>query len=243
MVGAPTAISDADIKFAAELSEKYEKLQPAEIIAQALETRLFRKPAVVSSFGAEAVVLLHMVASIRPSMPVVFIDTGKLFGETLRYRDRLQHHLGLEDVRTVGPKKAEIEEHDPMGSLNRLSPDACCAVRKTAVLNRALQPFDSWLSGRKRHQSDLRRQMSIVEIAEGRAKLNPLSNWSQEELKHYIITNRLPMHPLTKDGYFSIGCLPCSERAMPNEDPRSGRWKGFQKTECGIHLPPDRNKD
>ena len=225
------------VENAEALSQRYESMQPVDILSDALETTIFSRPAVVSSFGAESVVLLHMIAGIAPDLPVLFIDTGKIFGETLRYRDRVQHFLGLEDVRTVGPQKAIVDEADPIGALNRTDPDACCAVRKAAALNRALAPFDSWISGRKRHQSALRSQMSIVEIVDGRAKLNPLANWSREEIKNHLIENRLPDHPLVREGYLSIGCMPCSERVKPGDDPRSGRWTSFEKTECGIHLP------
>lgn len=232
-----SAIAQSAESAAEALSARYERMDPRDMIADALSQPHFSRPAVVSSFGADSVVLLHLVALTRPDLPVLFIDTGKLFGETLRYRDRLQHFLGLEDVRTVAPKKVDIDERDPMGALNRTDPDACCAVRKTAALQRALEPFDSWISGRKRHQSALRAHMAIVEIVDGRVKLNPLANWSPERIKEHFIEHRLPEHPLVKDGYLSIGCLPCSERARPGDDPRAGRWSNFEKTECGIHLP------
>jgi len=225
-----------------ELSTRYEKLDPHDIIADALEQPLFVAPAIVSSFGADSVVLLHLASQIRPDLPVIFIDTGKLFGETFRYRDRLQHLLGLEDVRTIGPRKAHLEETDPIGALNRTDPDTCCAVRKTQALQRALTPFDSWINGRKRHQSTLRAQMQIVENADGRVKLNPLANWSRDKIKEYFVTHRLPEHPLVKEGYLSIGCLPCSERVKPGDDPRSGRWSNFEKVECGIHVPATSKK-
>lgn len=228
---------------AAALSRRYERLDPREMTADALRSPLFSRPALVSSFGAESVVLLHVISVVAPDMPVIFIDTGKLFGETLRYRDRVQHFLGLEDVRTVAPRKSDVDERDPMGSLNRTSPDECCALRKTATLQRALEPFDSWISGRKRHQSAIRSEMAIVEFADGRAKLNPLANWSRDEIKAHLIEHRLPDHPLVRENYLSIGCFPCSERVRPGDDPRSGRWSSFEKTECGIHQPMRPEKD
>jgi len=228
---------------AAKLSDRYETFEPSQIIKDALNQTLFHRPAVVSSFGADSVVLLHMIAEIQPDIPVLFIDTGKLFGETLRYRDRLQHLLGLEDVRTIAPRKTEVDAEDPVGTLNSSNPNACCAVRKTAALARRLEPFDSWISGRKRHQSSLRAKMKIVEFTDGRAKLNPLANWSQDQIKDYFFVHRLPEHPLVKEGYLSIGCLPCSDRVKPGVDPRQGRWSNFEKTECGIHLPGGRKSD
>ncbi len=235
-VFAPAGLEDGD-SIVNKLAAEYELIEPHEIIADALTRPLFSVPAVVSSFGAESVVLLHLVAQVKPDIPILLVDTGKLFGETLRYRDRLQHLLGLEDVRTIAPRKKDVDDADPMGALNRTDPDACCDVRKTQPLNRLLSPFNSWISGRKRHQSSLRARMPIVEIVGRKAKLNPLANWSREKLNEHIVKHRLPEHPLMKDGYLSIGCISCSERVQPGEDPRAGRWANFEKTECGIHLP------
>jgi len=224
-----------DGAFLARLNAKYEKLPPAEIIADALAQEWFPRPVVVTSFGAEAVVLLHMTSRAKADIPVIFIDTGKLFGETLRYRDRLQHVLGLEDVRTVGPRLSEIEQYDPMGLLNQESPEMCCNIRKTKVLARALTPFDSWINGRKRFQNNSRGSLRIIEFEQERMKLTPLANWSAQDLKDYAIKNALPLHPLVKQGYPSIGCFPCTSKVTHEDDARSGRWPGKSKTECGIH--------
>ncbi|MEM9496073.1 MAG: phosphoadenylyl-sulfate reductase [Pseudomonadota bacterium] len=230
---APRTVDDA---FLADVSRDYERMSAQAIIAHALYQPWFDRPAVVSSFGAEAVVLLHLITRIKPDVPVIFIDTGKLFGETLRYRDRLQHVLGLEDVRTVGPRLAEVKEIDPMGLLNRQSPDRCCDLRKTSVLERALSLHGAWLNGRKRFQNDLRADIDIVARDEaGRIKLTPLANWSAKDIKEYILGENLPLHPLVKQGYPSIGCFPCTSKVAPGDDARAGRWQGRDKTECGIH--------
>lgn len=217
------------------LNDSYETMTTSEIIQHALALEVFSRPAIVTSFGAEAVVLLHIISQVKPDIPVIFIDTGKIFGETLRYRDRLQHVLGLEDVRTVGPRQAEIDAHDPMGLLNQESPDKCCDIRKTRVLARAIRPFNSWINGRKRFQSSVRSELKIVERDGERMKLTPLANWTARALKEYVIEHALPMHPLVKQGYLSIGCFPCTSKASSSNDTRSGRWAGKSKSECGMH--------
>ncbi len=194
--------------------------------------------ALVSSFGAEAAVLLHMAAQIDPALPVIFLDTGKLFGETRRYRDVLVDRLGLRDVRTIEPDIARIAADDPDGTLWRSAPDRCCALRKVEPLDRALAGFDAWINGRKRSHGGLRAALPLVEQADGKVKLNPLAEWLAPDVAAYFATHDLPPHPLEADGYHSIGCLPCTDRAAPGEDLRAGRWRGQDKTECGIHLTP-----
>jgi phosphoadenosine phosphosulfate reductase len=218
-----------------KLNDRYEALSALEIIEDVAFSEDFGRLAVVSSFGAESAVLLHLTARVRPDMPVLMIDTGKLFGETLHYRTQLQHLLGLEDIRVVAPRRAELEEHDPLGTMSATDPDQCCAIRKTSVLKRALSNFDSWLNGRKRYQSDTRSLMSIVEADGPRLKVNPLANWTMEDIRNYMIEHELPHHPLIEKGYGSIGCRPCTSKVREGADPRSGRWQGLDKTECGIH--------
>lgn len=217
------------------LNDKYENMTPFEILEDAFERSLFGATAVVSSFGAESAVLLHMVAEIAPGTPVLLIDTGKLFGETLQYATLLQHRLGLEDVRRVHPKRSDVERLDPIGKLSGNAPDKCCKLRKTDVLERALKPFQTWINGRKRFQSDQRSLLSVVERDSERIKLTPLANWTANEITSYIRDNKLPAHPLLAKGYGSIGCFPCTSKVESGADPRSGRWSGIDKTECGIH--------
>ena len=193
------------------------------------------KLAIVSSFGAESVVLLGMVAKIAPQTPVIFLNTGKLFGETLRYRDQLQDVLGLTDIRSIGPDPKDREAHDPKGDLWSHDPDACCNFRKTVPLRWALTGFEAIITGRKRFQTVMRTQMEKVEIVDGRFCFNPLAEWSLPELVSFIDENALPHHPLANDGYPSIGCVPCTRRLKAGENYRDGRWSGFDKIECGIH--------
>ncbi len=193
--------------------------------------------ALVSSFGTEAAVLLHLVAAIDRATPVLFVDTLKLFPETLRYRDLLTARLGLSDVRTIQPDAARLAQDDPEGDLWRTDPDRCCALRKVEPLERALAGVDAWINGRKRFQGGARTALAAVERADGRTKLNPLAEWSVEDIDGYFAVHNLPRHLLEADGYSSIGCMTCSAPTLPGEDRRAGRWRGQDKTECGIHLP------
>lgn len=217
------------------LNAAYDGKSAAAIIDHAVHEAFRGRIAFVSSFGAESAVLLHLMASVDPSTPVLFLDTHKLFGETVRYRSRLQHHLGLEDVRVIGPRKRDLERDDPQGTLSMHDPDRCCELRKAEPLTRALTGFDCWATGRKRHQTGFRKDMEIVEHDGASFKLNPLAQWSRADIAAYLTAHKLPEHPLIKQGYFSIGCMPCTSKVEDETDARSGRWAGQAKTECGIH--------
>ncbi len=197
------------------------------------------KVAMVSSFGSESAILLHMMAQIDANTPVLFLNTGKLFGETLRYRDRLQDELGLGDLRTIAPYTEERAARDPDGTLWSRDTDACCEFRKVVPLKRALAGFAAQITGRKRFQTGARADMKPVEFFEGRFRFNPLANWSLEDLEAYSVAHKLPRHPLVEDGYPSIGCMPCTRRVAAGEDYRAGRWSGLDKDECGIHIGMD----
>jgi phosphoadenosine phosphosulfate reductase len=205
------------------------------IIELALEEAFAGRTAVVSSFGSESAVLLHLVAQVDPNTPVLFINTGKLFGETLRYRDRLQDVLGLGDIRTLGPHPADRAARDPDGTLWSRDTDACCDFRKVIPIRRALDGFDAQITGRKRFQTHARAHMHAVELFEGRFRFNPLADWTQADLEAYVARHGLPKHPLVDDGYPSIGCMPCTRRVQSGEGYRDGRWSGLDKDECGIH--------
>lgn len=195
--------------------------------------------AAVSSFGAESAVLLALIADIDRATPILFIDTRQHFEETLDYRDRLVSNLGLTDVRSIGPADAEIAANDPGGELWKYDPDACCRFRKVTPLERALAPFDAWITGRKRHQSMSRVALPMVEHVDCRTKLNPLADWTAERIEAEMVRRDLPRHALSLAGYPSIGCATCTRAVATGEDPRSGRWAGTGKTECGIHRLPE----
>ena len=205
----------------------------AELLGNELEGRV----AVVSSFGAESAVLLHLVANVDKDIPLIFVNTQKIFGETLAYRDELSERLGFTDLRVVRPDPYDLAARDQTGLRWSYDPDGCCEIRKVLPLRRALAPFDAWISGRKAFQGKSRAALPRFEIDEGKLKLNPLADWSKERLDAYFADHRLPQHPLIAQGYPSIGCSPCTSKVAPGEDPRSGRWKGWDKTECGIHTP------
>ena len=209
------------------------------ILKLAIREEFQGQTAVVSSFGSESAVLLHMVAQIDPTTPVLFLNTGKLFGETLRYRDRLQDVLGLTDIRTIGPHPDDRTRLDPEGTLWSRSTDACCDFRKVVPVKRALQGFSAQITGRKRFQTSARAEMKAVEYFDGRFRFNPLADWSLAEIETYTVAHDIPRHPLVEDGYPSIGCMPCTRRVQSGEGYRDGRWSGLDKDECGIHIGVD----
>jgi phosphoadenosine phosphosulfate reductase len=208
------------------------------VLRQTITQHFPGKIALVSSFGTESAVLLHMVAQIDRTLPVIFLDTGKLFPETLAYRDELVAKLALTDVRAITPSAAQLEAYDPDGGLWQKDPDLCCAIRKTNPLDDALAGFEAWITGRKRSQSSTRADLQLIEYgADGRVTVNPLAFWDDAALSAYFETHGLPRHPLQAEGYSSIGCATCTRKPLPGQDKRSGRWAGQAKTECGIHLP------
>jgi phosphoadenosine phosphosulfate reductase len=209
------------------------------VLELALKEEFPGTTAVVSSFGSESAVLLHMVAQIDPATPVLFLNTGKLFGETLRYRDRLQDELGLVDVRSLAPSAVERAANDPDGTLWSRDTDACCNFRKVIPVRRALAAFDAQITGRKRFQTRDRAAMQKVELFEGQFRFNPLAEWTLNDLEDYANEYKLPRHPLVDDGYPSIGCMPCTRRVAAGEGYRDGRWSGLDKDECGIHVGVD----
>jgi len=222
-----------------ELRQAARERDARGVLELALKEQFPGRTAVISSFGAESAVLLHMVAAIDPATPVIFLNTGKLFGETLRYRDRLQELLGLCDIRSIGPHPDDRAGIDPDGTLWSRDTDACCNFRKVMPFKRALEGFSAQVTGRKRFQTDARGQMQAVEFADGRFRFNPLADWSLAALEAYTTAHNIPRHPLVEDGYPSIGCMPCTRRVQAGESYRDGRWAGLEKDECGIHLGVD----
>lgn len=191
--------------------------------------------ALVSSFGTESAALLKVMAEVDPAIPVIFLDTGWLFEETLAYRDTLIARLGLRDVRSIKPLEQTLSREDPDRSLWFSDPDACCRIRKVEPLSRALAPFQAWINGRKRFQGGVRADIPVVEEDGSRLKFNPFANVSRDQIEAIYKASKLPPHPLVAKGFLSVGCMPCTSRAKAGEDVRAGRWRGTAKTECGIH--------
>lgn len=219
-----------------ELNRRYRHHSATAVLEHALQDAQVGRIAMVSSFGAESVALLHMVSVIDRSVPVLFLDTQMLFAETLDYQHEVAKKLGLTDVRILTPERTELFLKDPEGDLHLSDPDACCALRKTGPLETALHPFDAWITGRKRFQGGQRSVLEFFEASGGRIKVNPLAHWAPKDVQDYITNNRLPRHPLVAKGFPSIGCAPCTTHVAEGEDPRAGRWRGRTKQECGIHF-------
>ncbi|MBV9457401.1 MAG: phosphoadenylyl-sulfate reductase [Bradyrhizobium sp.] len=229
----------ADILPAAdELDRALRNASPHQVIAAALKVVGRDQLALVSSFGTQSAALLKVMADVDPSIPVIFLDTGWLFEETLAYRDTLIDKLDLRDVRSIRPDEATLAREDGERELWFSDPDACCRIRKVEPLARALEPFSAWINGRKRFQGGLRADIAVVEADGVRLKFNPFANVSREEIEAIFERANLPPHPLAASGFLSVGCMPCTSRASPDEGERAGRWRGRAKSECGIHTTP-----
>ena len=229
---APFTLTDA-----AALEARYAGVGTTDLLGDLLTGELRGRVAAVSSFGAESAVLLHLIAQVDRDIPVIFLNTQKIFGETLAYRYQLSEMLGLTDLRVFRPDPRLLAAKDATGLRWNYDPDGCCDLRKVEPLRRALAPFDSWISGRKGFQAGTRIAMPRFEEDEGRLKINPLADWDKTQLEAYFADHKLPRHPLEAQGYPSIGCAPCTSKVQPGEDPRAGRWRGWDKVECGIHVP------
>ena len=221
---------------AAAFEARFAGVPAPELLATLLTGELNGRVAAVSSFGAESAVLLHMIASVDRDTPVIFTNTQKIFGDTLAYRDELAERLGLTDLRVYRPDPRLLAQKDGNGLRWSYDPDGCCELRKVEPLARALNGFEAWISGRKRGQSSTRAVLPRFETDAGRLKINPLADWSKADLDAYFAVHELPRHPLEAQGYPSIGCAPCTSKVQPGEDPRAGRWRGWDKVECGIHV-------
>jgi phosphoadenosine phosphosulfate reductase len=234
MIDVRPAFTQAD---ADALNARFAGVETREMLRAVFAEGLLGRTAVVSSFGTESAVLLHLIASFDRSVPVIFVDTLKMFPETLEYRHKLIHELGFANSWSVKPDAGALAAKDDKGLRWSYDPDGCCEIRKVEPMHRAKEGLDSWISGRKAFQSQTRQNIARFEVEDGRLKLNPLGDWVKADLEAYFAEHDLPRHPLEADGYLSIGCQPCTSKVMPGEDPRAGRWRGWDKVECGIHVP------
>ena len=220
----------------ASLNEKYAEASAPQILEAVLNEEFSGKLALVSSFGAESAVLLHLASKVDPSFPIIFLETGKHFAQTLSYRRKLASFLGLTNVIDVMPSKEELKNEDPSGDLWRTNTDACCTLRKVRPLSNILEPYDAWVTGRKQFHGGARIRLPAFEESKTHIKVNPLAQWSPEDIEAHIVKHDLPRHQLVEQGFPSIGCWPCTHPVTDGEDVRAGRWRGKAKTECGIHL-------
>lgn len=222
---------------ALRLNDRYKHHAAIEVLRRSLNDPDLGQVTLVSSFGAESVVLLHMVSVVAPGTPILFIDTQMLFQETLDYQVEVAERLKLTNVQIVRATEREVALNDPDGTLHQFNTDACCDFRKTIPLERELSKFDAWITGRKRFQGGERQELQFFEAEPpSRLRINPLAHWRSTDVQDYMAENKLPRHPLVAKGYASIGCAPCTSPIKPGEDPRAGRWRGSNKTECGIHF-------
>lgn len=231
----PHNISEPAAERVRRLNQYYAEAPAAQIIAAAIE-EFGTKLAAVSSFGADFVVLLHLIAQLQPSLPVLFLQTNKHFPATLRYQAQLVQELGLTDVRDLLPDPDALKIHDPLGALCLSDKDRCCDLRKVQPLAKAVASFQAWFTGRKQFQAATRHGLAAFEAVGEHIRINPLKGWSAAQLEHYRAEHHLPPHPLVAQGYRSVGCMPCTRAVSDDEDQRAGRWSGSGKTECGIHL-------
>ncbi|PKP91638.1 MAG: phosphoadenylyl-sulfate reductase [Alphaproteobacteria bacterium HGW-Alphaproteobacteria-16] len=223
---------------AIRLNNLFRGVPTPEMLRTVLSEQMVGDVAIVSSFGTESAALLHLVGSIAPDIPVLFLDTGKHFPETLAYRDQLVERLGLTGLRNLTPDTALLAKRDESGLRWSYDPDGCCEIRKVLPLDAAMAGFDASITGRKAFQASTRNALPRFEVdAAGKLKVNPLADWTKTDIEAYFATHDLPRHPLEAQDYLSIGCAPCTSKVKPGEDPRSGRWAGWDKTECGIHTP------
>jgi phosphoadenosine phosphosulfate reductase len=220
---------------AGRLNKALADASPATVIEKAVEALPVGRLAIVSSFGTESAVLLKYVADVDPTLPVLFLDTGMLFEETLDYRDRLVDFYGLTDVRSLTPQIELVERRDPNRDLWLRDTESCCHIRKVRPLSDALGAFDGWINGRKRYQGDVRADLTHVESDGRLLKFNPLAAFTRKDIEQVFEAESLPRHPLERKGFSSVGCMPCTSRTREGESPRAGRWRDQNRSECGIH--------
>lgn len=221
-----------------DLRRTYGGSRPQDVLAGVYDA-FGEEIALVSSFGADAAVLLHMVSEVDSAFPVVMLDTLMLFEETLQYQSELAERLGLRNLHNIRPDPADLAIADPDDGLHLRDMDGCCEIRKVLPLERAMARWPVTISGRKRFQAATRAGIEVFDAQDGRLRVNPLADWTAQDLRDYMVANDLPPHPLVARGYPSIGCAPCTSPVKPGEDPRAGRWRGAEKVECGIHITAD----
>lgn len=218
------------------LNGMFDEMDAVGVLRYAASDVLPGDVAIVSSFGADSAVLLHMVAQVDPSMPVYFLETGKHFPETLAYVETLKKQFGLINVHAIHPNPDDVKRFDPNGDLWETDPDSCCHIRKTEPLEPITEQYGGWVTGRKRYQTKERGVLPHFELtSDDRIKVNPLAHFTDADVIEYRQMHNLPEHPLYARGYKSIGCAPCTSVVAEGEDPRAGRWRGLNKKECGIH--------
>jgi phosphoadenosine phosphosulfate reductase len=225
------------------LSEEFERKTPQEIIRWAVDT-FWPQIALSSSFQTQSVPLLHMASIIRRDILIFFLDTGYHFWETNLFREQLSSHWQLNVLDLYRDPRWDVFARQRTRTLPMDDPNLCCFIHKVQPMQKALKDMKAWISGIRRDQTAVRAGAKILELQDhGLLKINPLLNWTKEDIQRYAKEHRLPAHPLFQRGYRSIGCSPCTIAIGVTEDERAGRWSGRTKTECGLHTEMFRHKD
>ena len=222
-------------KILIDLNFRFQKQPAEEILYQSINKTFLNKIVYVCSFGAESAVILHLISNISKDFPIIFLNTGKLFSETINYKDDLIKFFKFTNIIEIYPEQFDVIKHDPNEVLWKGNQNKCCEIRKVNPLKKALKPYTTWISGRKGYHSNERREKKVLEIVNSKFVLSPLINWSQNKITEYFENFNIPKHPLYKKGYLSIGCRNCTVISSDSNNVRSGRWSNTKKTECGIH--------
>ena len=221
-------------------NKNYSSFDTEKLLKVSIKNIFYKRIALTSSFGAESAVILHLVSKIDNNIPIIFLNTQKLFPETLKYLKDLKKKLNLKNIKIFKPDKSYIEKYDKNNDLYKTNPDLCCNIRKVIPLKLSMKNYDAWINGRKRFHGSERSNLKKIEMVNGIIKINPLADWPFQKIKNYMINNDLPAHPLVSYGYKSIGCEPCTSKTK--DSIRGGRWVDSLKTECGIHINEDEDK-
>ena len=220
--------------------KKYSKLKTTDFLKVMIKDVFHKKIAVTSSFGVESAVILHLVSKIDNDMPIIFLNTEKLFPETLKYLKTVKKRLHLTNIKIFKPDQYYLKKYDPNGDLHKTNTNLCCHIRKVLPLRKSMKNYDAWINGRKRFHGFERSKLKKIEMVNGLIKINPLADWSFNQIKNYMLNNNLPEHPLIAEGYKSIGCQPCTSKSK--DSIRDGRWADSLKSECGIHVNEEEDK-
>ncbi|MFZ5818432.1 MAG: phosphoadenylyl-sulfate reductase [Chloroflexota bacterium] len=224
------------------LSDEFEHKTPQEIVAWAVDT-FWPQVALSSSFQTQSMPLLHMATRIRRDLLVFFLDTGYHFWDTLIFRERIASEWRLNVLDLYRDSRWDVFARQNVRALPLEDPDLCCYIHKVQPMQKALKDLKAWITGIRRDQTPTRAQANILELHNGLLKINPLLNWTKADVDAYIEEHHLPSHPLTAQGYRSIGCAPCTAVVGADDYERAGRWAGRGKTECGLHTEMFHKKD
>jgi len=230
-----------DDRILSDLNRQFDASPPEEIVRWALSEPSLKRVAIASAFQVEGTCLIHMAVQARPNVPILFLETGFHFAETLAFKERLTEQLGLNVVDLTGDYTVERQTQEFGARLYERDPKRCCELNKVLPFARGLRDYDAWMTSMRRDSAWTRKRTSIVSQTElepdrSLVKINPMANWKRRDAWAYLKEYDLPHSPLYDLGYASIGCAPCTRMVFPGEDERAGRWSGLLKTECGIHV-------